>query len=247
MKRIFLGNLFLLLLAAACASLPPLLPPEDYLAALQQHSPPSSLQGTGVISMSTPEGSGTLRFAFLTSPPDSLRIDAVGPFGNLAFLLVQAAGQIEMYLPGEGRYLVGNQARNTLAAYLPPEVSPQELIFFLSGRLPGSFWKNESITVTPTKREIRCSFGDGAERGEARFSRRDLILRRFEFASSPGREPCQVSFARYRKEDGFPLPTRIRLQAPRPEGTIHLRIEVNEFTVHPELMGNPFQIFPPGS
>ena len=245
MKRILPGCLLLLGLAA-CATLPPVPPPEDLIFALKHRSPPSSLGGTGVLSLKGPQGRGAVRFAFLTAPPDFLRIDAIGPFGNLVFLLVHTSESLEIYLPGEGRYLSGRSARDTIGSYFPPEISLRELIAFLSGHLPGPVWETEPITVTPSRKKLLLAFGNDPGKMEACYSRRDLTLRSFESPSAPGRSPYRAAFDRYGNRGGIRLPGRIRISVPNPEGELRVRIDVSEARVNPDLEGNPFRIFPGG-
>lgn len=232
---------------AACATLPPAPPPEDLVSALKHRSPPSSLGGTGVLSLKGPQGRGTVRFAFLTTPPDSIRIDAIGPFGNLVFLLVQTSENLEIYLPGEGRYLTGLSARDTIGSYFPPEISLRELIAFLSGHLPGLVWETEPITVIPSRKKLLLIFGNDPVKMEACYSRRDLTLRSFKSSLAPGRSSYRAAFDRYHNLGGIRLPGRIKLSVPRPEGELRVRIDVSEARVNPEVEGNPFRVFPGGS
>ena len=241
MKKKFISVLIMLLLTG-CAARPEILSPEALLAALKSPSVPSALKGTGEFRFRGPEGLGALRFAFLVAAPDRLKVQALSPLGNLAFLLVQNQEKLRIYVPMEHAWFENGEARSLLGRYLPPEITTPNLVYFLSGRIPASIWGGEPVSPSPAGRTLKLKLPGSGGGAEAEYSRRNLQLQTLKVFTSEGKISYQVRFKNYRASAEFLLPTRIEFVIPGPEGETSFRIDLRELEINPELAEDSFQI-----
>ncbi|MDD5223507.1 MAG: DUF4292 domain-containing protein [bacterium] len=241
MKNKFIFILIMLSLAG-CAARPELSSPEALLAALKSPSVPSVLKGTGEFRFRGPEGLGALRFAFLLAAPDRLKVQALSPLGNLAFLLVQDREKLQIYVPQEHSRFEDGEARSLLEQYLPPEITTPNLVYFLSGRIPDSIWGKEPVSPTPAGRVLKLKFQDGGAGAEAEYSRRNLQLKTLKVFTGEGKISYLARFKNYRTSAGFLLPTRIEFVLPGPGGESSFRIDLLDLEINPELAEDSFQI-----
>jgi hypothetical protein len=230
------------LILAGCAARPEISSPEALLAALKSPSVPSALKGTGEFRFRGPEGLGALRFAFLLAAPDRLKVQALSPLGNLAFLLVQNQEKLRIYVPTEHSWYEDGEARSLLDQYLPPEITTPNLVYYLSGRIPNSIWGGEPVSPSPEGRVLKLKFSAGGAGAEAEYSRRNLQLKTLKVFTGEGKISYLVRFKNYRTSAGFLLPTRIEFVIPGPGGESTFRIDLLELEVNPELSEEDFQI-----
>ncbi|MCX5866892.1 MAG: DUF4292 domain-containing protein [Proteobacteria bacterium] len=241
MKRKFLPVLALLILAG-CAALPEIPSPGALRANLESPPVPSTLKGTGEFRLRSPDGLGALRFAFLVAAPDRLRVQALSPFGNLAFLLVQNQEKLQIYVPLEHLLLEDEEARSFLNRFLPPEIGTANLIYFLSGRLPDSLWARQLESVSSEGSTLKLRLPGSGGWAEAEYSRRRLQLMGLKVFNREERLSYQVKFKNYRDRAGFLLPARIEFLIPGPEGETSVRMDFLELEVNPELAEDSFRI-----
>ena len=237
---------FVFLLAAffliGCATLPEVPSPETLLANLKSPSVPSAVKGTGEFRLRGPDGFGALRFAFLIAAPDRLRIQALSPLGNLAFLLAQNPGKLQIYLPLEHTLLEDEEARLLLSRYLPPEITTANLVYFLCGRLPASIQGWDLVNVNPAGSALKLKLRGREGGAEAEYSRHNLKLKTLKFFDREEKLSYQVRFKNYQTAAGFFLPTRIEFTIPGPEGATSFRIDLRELEINPELTEDSFRI-----
>lgn len=159
----FRGSLLLGLLAflllAGCALKPALPPPpgkpspytpESRWQQLQNaQRAPVAMKALARIDLTTPSGRyPPFKVAFLLQAPDSFRLESLPLFGPPDFYLSLQNGEMQIFLPQEGKYYVGPPSRKALAAYLPflsPGFGLSDLLVLLRGAVP--LVQNEDVTL----------------------------------------------------------------------------------------------------
>ncbi len=148
-SSLLLGLLALLLLAG-CALKPTLTPPPEKPSPFTPESrwqqlqtslrAPIAMKALARIDLTTPSGRyPPFKVAFLLQAPDSFRLESLPLFGPPDFYLSLQKGEMQIFLPQEGKYYVGPPSRKRLAAYLPflsPGLGLSDLLVLLRGAAP---------------------------------------------------------------------------------------------------------------
>lgn len=116
--------LLLLLLISGCAQLKGSIPPDTAVFG----KAPGSLRALAVVELEKMGFRG--RAVILVKSPDLLRIDLLGPFGQVVAVIIGDGGRLAYYSKAESR---AYSFEDTLLGY---SLRPRELVSFLTGR-PG--------------------------------------------------------------------------------------------------------------
>lgn len=162
--------------------------------------------------------SRTVRQALLVRKPDRLRIDVLGPF-SYPLMQIAAAGQLQVHLPGEGRFYAGEATAANLARFTGMPLRIEQLVSILLLELP-RFHYNEANSAWRDG-EIVLSLEDGGQmRQEFVFAVGGELLRASYWRE--GELFCEVRYGDYAGADGFPRQIALRLPASRLEATLEL-------------------------
>ena len=140
MVRKPLSSLLLLALLAGCATAPPARQPVDgaALKALglldQRWQAFTDLRTLADVTLQKGDERQRLTGVLLVKGPDSVRFEALSPFGQPYFLVVVHAGRLTAYDAAKNEALVGPATAETIARVLGLPLDADDLVAVLAGR-----------------------------------------------------------------------------------------------------------------
>ena len=140
MVRKPLSSLLLLALLAGCATAPPARQPVDgpALRALglldERRQAFTDLRTLAEVMLQKGGERQRLTGVLLVKGPDSVRFEALSPFGQPYFLVVVHAGRLTAYDAAKNEALVGPANAETIARVLGLPLDPDDLVAVLAGR-----------------------------------------------------------------------------------------------------------------
>ncbi len=221
-----LGTLiFGLLLSACLKSSPEVLPPAPLpatavllgrLAELDGRF--ASLTALARTRLVREGASRTLQQALLARKPDRLRVDVLGPF-SYPLLQVAAAGQLQVYIPSEGRFYAGEASAANLSRFTGLPLRIEQLVGILLLELPRLHY-TEAATAWRDGEVVLTLDDGGRMRQEFAFSASGELLRASYWRE--GELFCEVNYAAYSTADAFPRQIALRLPTAKVEAHLEL-------------------------
>lgn len=179
------------------------------------------LKGVARLRLHTATGGGTLdNVAVVLGHFDALRLEGIGPFGQLVFLFVSDGQRFSFYVPQERRVISGPASTQQFIPRFGLAVEPKVLPSLLLGDVPlRTLPKAGTLTYHAADNLYVWEGIDPLRPWQYRiwFDPYRLFPVRFEAAELSGKVVLQVAYEDFRRLEGFLLPYRITITQPLTE------------------------------
>lgn len=160
----------------------------------------------------------TVQQALLVRKPDRLRVDLLGPF-SYPLLQIAAARQLQVYIPGEGRFYSGEASVANFARFTGLPLRIEQLVGIILLQLPRfhyvdavSLWRDGEIVLALDdggRMHQEFAFAPGGELLRAAYWREGELL-------------CDIRYGNYAAEPPFPRRIALQLPSAKLEATLDL-------------------------
>ena len=188
-----------------------------------------TLRGEGVVTIESPEESGSSSFTLNLKKPDSILVNLSGPFGIRFGTLQFTRAQFVFYNYQDNYAFVGKSDGSTLHSMFNLRMTFDQVMraftgeFFAPGAAaPDSFSTDGESYV--------FSYRNGAEREEYRIDGQDYFVRSYRVIDPEGRATLTATAAEPEEDDGLVTPRLLRVVFPRERRSISVaysEVEVN--------------------
>lgn len=201
----------------------------------------TTLRGEGRLSIDSPRGSGSLRFALDAAKPDSLYLETADILGIARGTFATDGDTFAFYDPGENVFYQGPAHQEILGRFLPVALPPNEIVALLLGQ-PELLWEAEDATLEVEEDGFyRLELRQGQVRQRVRVATRDLRLVSVQTQGKPAVE-VQLSEHAHLLPD-LPFPERIDLVDRRSRTS--LRVRYREILLDEAMPPESFVLQPP--
>ncbi|HUO04390.1 MAG TPA: DUF4292 domain-containing protein [Candidatus Binataceae bacterium] len=182
----------------------------------------TSMQTGAVMEYSVPGDRAKVREEIAVQKPDSLRVDAMSPFG-VALIMTARGGEADIFDAEHNRFMRGAASAATLDRYVRIPMAPADAVALLMGLAPGDFALNQPpLTVSDEGAMIVAAYGSaGAELRQLGFSDGNLAMVRE--IGADGRIRFEVRYRDYRDIGGLMFPYVVEASFPPAQSRITLR------------------------
>lgn len=180
---------------------------------------------------------------------EHIRFEGFGPFGQLFFLLISAEDRFALYLPHEGRLVMGTSSPQQFVRFFGLAIEPEILPHLLVGDVPFATWPEAAALTYLAAEDLyfwqgRVPQQSGSYRVWIEPDR--LLPVRVEQLDAANRVQLRVLYQDFETLGSFVLPYRITLIQPETEQQVvwhYSQVDLN-VGVSPKL----FQVqVPPGT
>lgn len=105
-----------------------------------------ALKATANISVDYPNRKYTRKVAILVKRPSSLRVEAIPIFGLSDFFMTAKGKFFKVFLPGEGKFYIGNATEKNISRFFPIPIPFNETVSLLTGTPPIRMSENFKLT-----------------------------------------------------------------------------------------------------
>jgi hypothetical protein len=242
----------LLLILPGCASTavaPPVsLPLPEYLIKRleQEDGKVRSLKAWGNIKVTRKGERESADHAILMRRPDALRVEGVSPLGSSVYSLLILRGEIELFVPSEGKAYRGAATAQVLERLFALPMSPEAALSVLCGRVPLCPVGEATVEKEGALYALEVACEDGGWRQRVRLDPTHLDPVRLSLRDPLGREVLVVAWSGFRSSGDTRIPTEIQVDLPLKGDRLSLRLE--DFDVNPQVPEDRFRlIIPPGT
>lgn len=203
-----------------------------------------SLRALARIRYRDPEGSRSARQAIIAARPDRVRIEVTSFVGSI-FVLTADDGALSAWARQENTVYRGQASPENLWRYIHVELPVSELVDIVLGTPPPRPGTQAEVSFDPQAGAVRLWQRLAAGTLVVWFSESALPVAAEE-RGADGEPLWRATFAEYRDLDGFPMATRIGLEAPIWHRA--LEMDLDSIDLNPELDRSVFALrTPPGS
>ena len=184
--------------------------------------------------------------AILLRRPDALRLEGVSPLGSSVYSLLMLRGEIELFIPSEGKAYRGEATSRVLERLFSLPMTPEETLSVLCGRVPLCPAAEASVEREGefVALQVLCQSGGWNQR--VRFDPMYLEPVGFSLQDPSGRDVLVVAWRAFRSEGGTSIPTEIQVELPQKGDRLSLRLV--EFDLNLQVPEERFRlIIPPGT
>lgn len=209
-----------------------------------------TLKGLAHVRLSAPAGGGTLdNTVFVFDRFSHVRLEGIGPFGQLLFLYTFAESQFALYLPHQQRVLTGGATPEPFVRLIGLAIEPGLLPYVLMGDLPLTTWPAPGPLTYLASENLY--YWDGPAPPSPWYYRVwfdpfRLLPVRFELAAPPEQARLQVTYGDFQQLDDVTLPYRITMAQPQTQRQVVWTY--NDVELNTEVAASLFQMrVPPGT
>jgi outer membrane biogenesis lipoprotein LolB len=203
-----------------------------------------SLRALARIRYRDPDGSHSARQAIIAARPDRVRIEVTTFVGSI-FVLTSDDGALTAWERQENTVYRGQASPENLWRYIHVELPVSELVDIVLGTPPPRPGAQAEVSFDSQAGSVRLWQRLAAGALVVWFSESELPVAAEE-RGADGQPLWRATFGEYRDLDGFPMATRIGLEAPIWHRA--LEMDLDSIDLNPELDRSVFALqTPPGS
>ncbi len=207
-----------------------LLPGEIFSHVRDRNARVQTLQGSGLLTVESPEGSHNGSFDVRVKKPDSVRIELRGPFGVQAGTLLLSRDTFLYYNRLENVAFTGKPNGRTLRSMFRLTMRFDEVLNALTGEFPIAGEADSLIAAAADDRGYHLRYHAGGETREYDIDGESFVVTGYRVFDRDGREVLTAESSRIRMSDSIPLPKLLRVVFPEEKRSV--TIAYDDITVN---------------
>lgn len=197
-----------------------LLPGQIFSHVRDRNARVQTLQGDGLLTVESPEGSHNGSFDVRVKKPDSVRIELRGPFGVQAGTLLLSRDTFLYYNRLENVAFTGKPNGRTLRSMFRLTMRFDEVMNALTGEFPVAGDGDSLLAAGADDRSYHFRYRAGGEIREYDVDGESFIVTGYRVFDKDGKEVLSAESSRIRMSDSIPLPKLLRVVFPEEKRSV---------------------------
>ena len=193
----------------------PLAPVEIFSLVHQRNTSIRTLQGDGLITVESPEGSGNGSFEVNLKKPDSLRVEFKGPFGVHVGTLLLSPRRFVYYNKMNNTATIGTPDGKTLRSMFRLKMEFEDMLHAFTGEFPTTHQDDSLIIATSRENEYILQYHTAEGEKQYIIDGDSFVVTSYRVLDSGGNEVLTASSSRIRVNDNIPVPKLVRVTFPQ--------------------------------
>ncbi len=197
-----------------------LLPDQIFAEVRNRNARVQTLQGEGLLTIESPEGSHNGSFDVRIKKPDSVRIELHGPFGVQAGTLLLSRDTFLYYNRMENIALTGRPNGRTLKSMFRLTMRFDEVLDALTGEFPTAGEQDSLLATTTDDQGYHLRYRAHDETREYDVDGESFVVTGYRVFDKDGRKILNAESSRIRMSDSVPLPKLLRVVFPEEQRSV---------------------------
>ena len=193
---------------------------EIFSHVIQRNAKIQTLQGDGLITVESPEGSGNGSFDVRLKKPDSLRLEFKGPFGINVGTLLLSPRQFIYYNKMDNTATIGTPDGKTLRSMFRLKMQFDDVVHAFTGEFPTTLQGDSLLISTCRENEYILQYRTTEGEKEYTIDGESFIVTGYRVLDRSGEEILAASSSRIHTNDSIPVPRLVRVTFPREKRSV---------------------------
>ncbi len=198
----------------------PLAPVEIFSLVHQRNARIQTLQGDGLITVESPEGSGNGSFEVNLKKPDSLRVEFKGPFGVHVGTLLLSPRRFVYYNKMNNTATIGTPDGKTLRSMFRLKMQFEDMLHAFTGEFPPTHQDDSLLIATSRGNEYILYYHTAEGEKEYTIDGDSFVVTNYRVIDPGGNEILTASSSRIRVNDSIPVPKLVRVTFPQEKRSV---------------------------
>lgn len=198
----------------------PLAPDEIFTLVHQRNARIQTLQGDGLITVESPEGSGNGSFEVSLKKPDSLRLEFNGPFGVHVGTLLLSPRRFIYYNKINNTATIGTPDGTTLRSMFRLKMQFDDVVHAFTGEFPSARQGDSLLLSSSSENEYILHYHTPEGEKDYTVNGDAFIVTEYRLIDTGGNEILAAASSRIRVNDGVPVPRMVRVTFPQEKRSI---------------------------
>ncbi len=173
-----------------------------------------TLEGDGLLTIESPEGSNNGSFDVRLKKPDSLRLEMFGPFGVNAGTLLLCRGNFIYYDKLNNTAVLGRPDGKTLRAMFRLKLQFDEVLHAFTGEFPPVLSSDSLLNLSVQKNKYIIHYRNADGEKEYTIDDDSFVVTAYRVFDAQGEEILSAASSRIRMSDSIPVPKLLRVIFP---------------------------------
>jgi outer membrane lipoprotein-sorting protein len=193
----------------------PLGPEEIFALVNERNTRIRTLQGDGLITVESPEGSHNGSFDVRLKKPDSLRLEFHGPFGVQVGTLLLSRLQFLYYNKMDNTATIGRPDGKTLRSMFRLKMQFDEVLHAFTGEFPPAVQGDSLLISSERENEYVLHYRTADGEKEYTIDGDSFVVTGYRVVDGRGNEILTASASRIHTNDSIPVPRVVRVTFPQ--------------------------------
>lgn len=203
----------------------PLGPGEILSLVAERNAKIRTLQGDGLITVESPEGSHNGSFDVRVKKPDSLKLEFHGPFGVDVGTLLLSRRQFVYYNKMDNTATIGKPDGKTLRSMFRLKMQFEEVLHAFTGEFPAVPPDDTLLNLSVQEDHYVLRFHSGDGEKEYTIDGESFIVIGYRVIDASGDKILEATSSRIRTSDNIPAPRLVRVTFPKERRSVTIAFD----------------------